>query len=283
MLLFSDKVFLRKLISLLFSFALMIGIILICTAILSRVTILSPSYLTAQMERSGYLVSVEEKIESDFISYGMSSGFDEEFFQNSGIYENIKEDVHSEIGKMFAPLASGPDYAQLHDDLYNKLVSHIEQQEVQITEEIDEAVKYLVELFQTAYAKEISFPLAGILGGLIESARMIMVVFIILGIALIIMPIVVIAKLNPGSRGKSTFPYWFYPLSGAALFFAFLSALISISGMIERIVILDKGFYTFVTMYANGILELMMLFAAILGLIAAVLSINYRRKLRADV
>ena len=279
---FNDKVILRKLISVLFSFALMIGIVLIGVSALLGTTVLSPDYMMKQMEKSGYLLSIEEKIESDFISYGMSGGLDEEFFHEAGVYNNIRSDMFLEINRVFDPLAPGPDYERFRNNLYIKIMSYIAQQDIEITDEIDEAIVYLVELCLADYAKMIGFPLTSILSGLAETLRTLIWTFGIIGIALIVISIIVIIKLWPGSWKKSAFPYWFYSLCGSALFFAFISMYITLSGRIEKIVILDKAFYSFVTMYANGIFELMLLFAVLPILILLILSINYRRRLRLE-
>jgi hypothetical protein len=239
----------RHLISLLLSFFLMLAILMLSVLLLLQFTLLSPSFLDKQINRSNYTDKIKLELEDTFVSYGMSSGFDEEFFLDLLDKDALRADILLEAKSLFKQDAPRADTEIFREDLYEQLIDYVEAHDERLTPEIDEAVNYLADICTEAYSKKISLPLSGrITLGLVSLRKLVFPAIIGTAVFFLIVLIFLIA-IHP--KKFRLLPYFVYTLSASALVLCVISLTVLFSGKIERIGISSQSLYVLVTGYLN--------------------------------
>lgn len=272
----------RNVISWLLSFLLSLFLSLFALLILTQATILSPAFLKRVMEQSGYIGYIKQDMEEIFVSYGISSGFDEAFFLSVLDDAAVQADVEREIDSLYTAGRAGADLEAFQSDLTEKLLENVRQREIAVTPEVEEAVGYLATVCTETYGEGVSLPLASYASDALRSLRG--PVRVAAG-AVGLLCLFTLAFLFAIRRRRKAFcRYAVYAFSGAALTLALPPAILLLSGRIERIGITGRALYAFVTGYAEQIAYWLFAAAGAMLLLALVLGTVYlvlaRREIR---
>ena len=92
------------------SFLLCLFLTVLSLLSLLECTLLSPGFLKKQVDKSAYTAHVIEDMEDIFVSYGISSDFDEAFFTSVLTEEEVRADIYAEIDRLYAADTAGADY-----------------------------------------------------------------------------------------------------------------------------------------------------------------------------
>lgn len=141
------------------SFLLCLFLTVLSLLSLLECTLLSPGFLKKQVDKSAYTAHVIEDMEDIFVSYGISSDFDEAFFTSVLTEEEVRADIYAEIDRLYAADATGADYGAFESQLYDKLTANVKERNLEITESVDQALHYLAQMCAETYREGLAFPL----------------------------------------------------------------------------------------------------------------------------
>lgn len=264
----------RKIISLLLSFFLVIGILVMSALLLVQYSLLSPSFLMEQVDRSDYTENVKAELENTFISYGMSSGFEEDFFGGVLDAEEMRADIALEAEKLYEPDAQGADTEKFRTALLEKLRAYVRDHGEQIAPELDDALIYLADICTEAYQSEIAFPMQGTWSDILSGLESFRIFAAVAGAVFIVLIVVFLLSIHPGRRSGAV-PYFIYALSASGLFLACGSMIALFSGRIERIGISGKPLYYLITNYLTHTVTPLLWSAVCMIVVSAVAAFIY--------
>ena len=229
-------------------------------------TLLSPGFLKKQVDKSAYTAHVIEDMEDIFVSYGISSDFDEAFFTSVLTEEEVRADIYAEIDRLYAADATGADYGAFESQLYDKLTANVKERNLEITESVDQALHYLAQMCAETYREGVGLPFASYAASALAAAK----TPLLIGIAaMVVLSLFVLGFLFALQKKNGFFRYAIYACSGAAVTLTVLALVVLLSGKIEKIGLTGKALYYLVTGYATQ--TVMLLFVAVGILLAAVL------------
>jgi hypothetical protein len=241
-------------------------------------TVLRPTYLMEQVNSTQFTAMVQEDIENTFVSYGISSGVDEQFVRDFFDENRIRIDIFAEMDRLYDSDAAGANIESFKEDLNQKLHQYVESKDAIITPQIEEGLGYLTDICAEAYSDRLTVPFVGTLASVITSLqKSIPVAFVGLAIFTIVLAAVILF-LRP--KKYKALRYYAYALAGSGLVVGALALLLITSGKIERVGISSKALYTLITSYLLNI-AYPILWTAICLIIAAVvvaLIFTYRKK-----
>ena len=270
---------LRNVISWILSFILCLFLTLLALLVMVQTTLLSPSFFKAQVEKSGYTAHVIEDMEEIFVSYGMSSGFDEAFFTSVLDESEVRADIDMEIDRLYTPGLSGADVDGFQNKLMDKLLENVRARDIEVTDEVTQAVAYLAEVCAQTYGEGVRLPLASYAAGALRTLRTpvltAMAVFALLSLF-------VFFFLFSLRRRKTFCRYAIYATSGTALLLLAPAVLILLSGRIDKIGLTGKALYFLATTYVQQLVYMLLALAGVMAILTALLAVCYILLCRRD-
>lgn len=241
-------------------------------------TILSENFLQRQVDRSNYTDYVIERIENTFISYGMSSGFDEEFFSTVLDKEKVREDIRDVMASLYVGKSRDASTEEFRFMLYDKLVANVTERGFTVTEELDQSLKELVDYCAVTYRNELRVPMASVVASLLQKAKTPVTLGIGITGALSLFVFFVLFSIHP--RKSSVVRNVIYALSGSFLMLFVPTGLILLSGRIERLAITSKPLYYLVVTELRQTMYTFLLACGILAVVIAGLGVWYHLMVR---
>jgi hypothetical protein len=263
----------RRAVSMIFAFFLTLAFIALTAIMVLQLTVFRPSFLLEQMDESGYAEGIRLDLENALVSYGMSSGFDEAFFQDLLSEDEIRADIFLEAERIYDPSLNGVDVESFRERLYERMCAYAVEHGAEISPEIDEAIRYLTDICTEAYSDGIEIPLVTYLSPLLVKASKLVLPAII---ALIIFIIVIAVFLIRIQRLKyRSWMYFIYALSASGIFFIALSLLALSTDRFERLGISGQGMYQLVLTYVTNIFDPMLWIGGGIVAISAICALIY--------
>lgn len=153
----------KKIISYILGFTLMIFITCIISLNIASKTILKKQYLITKIETNNYYVKLNENIQDSFAEYIQQSGLDEEVLENLYSEEDIKNDVGIIINNIYENKNDKIDVKKIKTKLkeniniFLKTTKLDSEQSEAINEFVNRiAEKYESEITHTEYIKNVS-------------------------------------------------------------------------------------------------------------------------------
>ena len=271
---------LRGMVSAVLAFLASLFLSLLVLLLTLQTTLLSPAFMKKQVDNSRYIPHIIEDMESVFVSYGMSSNFNEAFFTSVLDATAVKSDVDREIEKLYDPDAPGADTEAFEAALLTKLQENVEARGVEVTQDVREALVYLASMCADSYQEGVQLPLASYASGVLAALQMPVLIGILVLAALSVFVLGYLYRLR--RRKSQSCRFAIYALSGAVLTVTIPSLFVWFSGRIDRIGITGKALYYFITTYIRGVLSAALLFAAVLAAAVIVLALLYHRLRRRE-
>ncbi|MDR3224697.1 MAG: hypothetical protein LBT52_00160 [Clostridiales Family XIII bacterium] len=263
----------RKLIAFLLSFFLALSILALSFLLLCSFTLLRPSFLLEQVDKSNYTEMVKDELEVTLISYGISSGFDEAFSKGLLNSDDMRGDIYLEVQKLYDPAVPGADLERFRAGIHEKLIAYVKAQGEDITPQMTEALDYLADLSTEAYQQKIAFPMGGMIASWIETIGNVSRYALIASIIFAAIVLVFLILIHP--HKSRVVPYLIYAATAAGLFFGVVALAVVYSGKVERVGITNKGLYQLVTTYVTGVLHPMVWIAACMVGVSAIVALLY--------
>ncbi len=262
----------RNIISWILSFILCLFLTLLALLIVVQATLLSPVFFKAQVEKSNYTAHVIEDMEEIFVSYGMSSGFDEAFFTSVLSETGVRADIDAEIDRLYTPDLAGADVDGFQNNLTDMLLENVRTRDIEITDEVTQAVSYLAEVCAQTYGEGVRLPLASYAAGALRTLRTPMVMATI---ALALLSLFVLFFLFSLRRRKTFCRYAIYATSGSALLLLAPAVLALLSGRIDKIGLTGKALYFLATTYVRQGIFMLVCMAGVMALLTILLAVCY--------
>ncbi len=264
----------RGVFSAILSFLLSFFIGLLSLALVLQFTLLSSGYFKKQILDSNYVVYCLEELREGFISYGLASGFEEEFCASLVTEEQLKTDILQEVSALYAEGADSYDEQVFEEELYQKLVENAKSQNIAVDGENETAVRRLAQEYVKMYTEYTEFPVDDMIAELLQKAKLPILCVGGGAIALIVFSAVLLSTFY---RRKYKFiAHCVYALGGSALLLGVPSAIVLFSGIISRLGVLNQGLYFLLQEFLGGILGGMLIAAAVLLVLAVALFFVYR-------
>ncbi|MEG2597789.1 MAG: hypothetical protein RR977_05100, partial [Oscillospiraceae bacterium] len=253
---------LRNGIAIVFAFFLSLFIAASALLVVLQATALNEKFLLRQVERSDYVGNAIESINNEFISYGMASGFDEKFFSSVLEKDTVRADVNRMFESLYQEKTVEVDVQKFADTLYGKLVDNLKERGIIQTPEIQRSVQQLSRTCAITYRDGIKMPFMPQLLDLLHKAQKPVLFAMIVAFALAAFTVFFLFSIHP--RKIETVRPILYSLGGALLFLSIPTAVVLLSGKIERLGIMTKPLYCLMTTYFNHMLYGILIACAIL-------------------
>jgi hypothetical protein len=257
-----SKTRVRRTVSVALSFLLTLVVIGILSLLLIQFTLLRPAFLLEQYDASGYFPHEKASLEEAFSSYGVSSGFEEDFFEGMVDTTSLRTDIFLEAERLYGSGTDGADIESFRSGLNEELAAYVESKDVEVTAEIEEALGYLADICTQAYQNAVTPPLFGIVSGILVRLKSVVSMGIIGAVVFFIIILIFLHKIQ--RRKYSTLRYVSHVFGTAGLFFCVIALYLRFSGYIERIGIFGASgtLRDLATTYVNAILVPMQWFAS---------------------
>lgn len=268
----------RNGVSYVLAFFLSLFIAALSALLVLQTTILSESFLQKQVDRSGYAANVIERIENTFISYGMSSGFDEAFFSTVLDEQTVREDIRGVMSAIYHGKPRDVSTEAFRSMLYEKLLANVTDRGFVVSEELEQSLEQLVDYCAVTYRNELRFPMGSAAASMLQKAKNPVLLGIGVMAALSLFVFFVLFSIHP--RKSSVIRNVIYALSGSFLMLFIPTGFALLSGRIERLAITSKPLYYLVVAELQQTLYVFLLACGILAVIIAGLGIWYHIMVR---
>ncbi|MDR1028192.1 MAG: hypothetical protein LBL63_02100, partial [Clostridiales Family XIII bacterium] len=243
----------RRLVSMIFSFFLTLAFIALTAVLVLQLTLFRPSFMLEQVDESTYAAEITSDVENTLVSYGMSGGFDEAFFENLLTEDEIRADLFLEVERLYDPDLPGVDIEDFRAGLYEKMCVYVTEHGETVSPEMEEALRYLTDICTEAYGKGVAIPFSAQLSPILVKLQKFVLPAII---ALILFIIVIAAFLIGIQRFKyRAWMYVIYALTASGVFFIVLASVALNTDRFERIGISGQGLYELVVAYMTNIFD----------------------------
>jgi len=260
-------------INMFFSFLLSLFVVVLSLLIVLQATVRDSKFMIQSIEDSGYIENVRIDIEEHFISYGMSSGFDEAFFVSILDGEQLRHDILDEIYRVYDSSMPGVDTEAFRVHILDELRIDAVSRGYEIDDHAEEGLQYLAKICAETYGDLVGM-------GLIRTAwhmllpymEYIPVAIAVTGISALVSAGMLVLM----NRKEYVFArYFIYSFCGAVLTLLVPVVMIFSTNIIERFGISSPGLAAFFVDYANGIVFTVVIAILAIALLAIV-SIVFR-------
>lgn len=145
----------KKFISMLFTFILILLVLLTTALLITKSTVLSEAYLLKQLEEQGYYDKVESSLRENFKSNMLQSGLEESFIEELIDKEKIRNDINGIINSIY----NNTDYEIETNSIVEKIDAEIDRTlDIRgkiLTEEDEESIDRFIKAMSNVYVNEI--------------------------------------------------------------------------------------------------------------------------------
>lgn len=265
----------RGAVSVVFSFFLSLFLFLFVLLIIVQSTLLSEGYLREQMNKSNYYLHVIENLKASFESYGNASGFDKAFFEDFLDPSTVQRDVNQTISYLYGNGGHALDKQAFEDSMYDALVQDAQARGYSLTDQNQEALRYLAGTCAQTYEQYISMPYFDQISSLLRKLEK-PVKYGIMGLGVFILFLAVFLFFVQRWKHRA-FRSYLYAVGGAGLMLLLPPVAVLISGKIQRISFMTKSMYQLAVNYLTGICVDLLISVGALAVAVAMLAILYRQ------
>ena len=145
----------KKFISMLFTFILILLVLLTTVLLISKSTVLNETYLLKQLEEQSYYEKVENNLRENFKSNMLQSGLEEDVIEKLIDKEKIKNDINGVIASIY----NNTDYTIETESIVEKLNVEIEKvldtRGKILTEDDEKSINRFLKTMSNVYINEI--------------------------------------------------------------------------------------------------------------------------------
>lgn len=264
----------KTIISYLFSFFIAFFMFVIVLLLLTRATILSPSYFLKQMNATQYYENTAIEINRTFKQNAAPSGFPVAMFDSYLKEEDIREDMiqyqKNMMGGKKAEMPTEKIEQRLRDDTNAYILEH----KIELSPSIQIGIDTFIQSDIEQYIHLTQFPYIDIYGKLTSFFHK--VVMIVVPVLCVVTAILFLAlhKLHNTSRRRKR--YYAYAWIGAGLMISALPFYLYVAKFFEKIELYPKYIYQLLVSLFNNYLVLNMVVGLVMGIIG--LAITYAKK-----
>lgn len=269
----SRKDSVRKAVVYLLSFFLSLFLFLTSIIMIIQLTFLNSGYMRSKLSESNYYDNVMTEAESEFISYGSASGFNEQFFQGVLDINDVQLSVNHSLSTLYGEDSGIDNSFKFQEDLKSRLSQNLKERKIAVTPEISKGVQLLANTCSSAYSQYISIPYANELKPYLLGLKKPLILLECMLCFLAVISVLLIMRLSRWPH--RAFRAYIYAVSGAILMLFLFPVVFLISGKAENIAMISKSLYALSVSYLNGIAILALQLSAIFVCVLVVLVLIY--------
>jgi len=152
-----DRKAISKICAYMFSFLLVISILLSFFLNMMDITILSESYITSRLIESDYYNNTNKTIQSEFEQYTNQSGFDKSILENVFTQENITNDINGVIHSLYQNNKYEINTNIIEENLNRNIVKYIEVNNITLDLKQKSNIEAFKDVITASYVNNI-FP-----------------------------------------------------------------------------------------------------------------------------
>lgn len=271
----SRKDSVRKAVVYLLSFFLSLFLFLTSIIMIIQLTFLNSGYMRSKLSESNYYDNVMTEAESEFISYGSASGFNEQFFQAVLDINDVQLSVNHSLSTLYGEDSGTDNSFKFQEDLKSRLGENLKERKITVTPEISKGVQLLANTCSSAYSQYISIPYANEIKPYLLGLKKPLILLECMLCFLAVISILLILRLSRWPH--RAFRAYIYAASGTILMLFLFPVIFLISGKAENIAMISKSLYALSVSYLNGIAILALQLSAIFVCVLVVLGLIYIR------
>lgn len=247
----------RKILSILLSFFLFISIVSLSILYVAKATVLNADFLKGQIAKSSYSENLLSDMKIIFLSYGVVSGFDEQFFNDAITSDMITNDINAEVDRLYSnsPINTSKD---LKNKIYDLAIANIKSRNINIfdakgniaDQDINNSILYFAEICSDTYYKAIKLPGSNNIIVLLKQFQKIIDLVFLALIIFIFIFVILIFIIN--LKVKDKFCYYMYSCMASIIVLLTPVIYSMYNKFINTIAINNKALYYLVITYFSS-------------------------------
>lgn len=258
-----------KIVSIVISFILSFLLFADIFLIIAKIQLFNQTSLVTSMDKTNYYGQLASEIEDDFVSYGLASGFPDNFFECIIDLDTIKYDVIEQTERMFTGKYSSFDKSEMYNFMYDSFIKYANNNNYTVTDKIDKNIKYLANTCAEHYVECIDIPFASYISPYLPKLSKFCLYGIICCSIGVLICIAVLFMLQ--SWKHRSIRYYIYSLTTAGLMLFIFPIIIYASGKITKIAVLSQAMHHLIVMFLQTFLNVFFFAGAIVAIIIGIL------------
>lgn len=195
----------KKVISYVLSFVLVLMLLSLCLLAIVKSTILDEKYMISKLEEANYYERMNGEIIEQFKNYTIQSGLSDEVLENLFTEDKLKQDINNVIDSIYTGKELEISTSEIRENLKENILTEVEKEGKTVDFE-DEAMEEYLKAIESAYESQVSYSTSTInsIGStfekvisLAQTAQIIVIVVtIVIAVLIIILNIKQIFGLN---------------------------------------------------------------------------------------
>ena len=195
----------KKAISYIFSFVLVLMLLFLCLLAIVKSTILDEKYMISKLEEANYYERMNGEIIEQFKNYTIQSGLSDGVLENLFTEDKLKQDINNVIDSIYTGKELEINTSEIRENLKENILAEVEKEGKTVDFE-DEAMEEYLKAIESAYESQVSYSTSTInsIGStfekvikLAQTAQMVVIVItIVIAVLIIILNIKQIFGLN---------------------------------------------------------------------------------------
>ena len=264
----------KKAISYVLSFVLVLMLLSLCLLAIVKSTILDEKYMISKLEEANYYERMNGEIIEQFKNYTIQSGLSDGVLENLFTEDKLKQDINNVINSIYTGEALEISTSEIRENLKENILAEVEKEGKTVDFE-DEAMEEYLKAIESAYESQVSYSTStinsigstfGKIISLAKTAQTILVtVIVVVAILLIAINIKVIFGLN------------YIAISGMAsgLFILVSRIMLEHSTDLKNIMVINQATSNVIQLIINDVLTKITIIGVILLVIGLVFSVIY--------
>lgn len=195
----------KKAISYVLSFVLVLMLLSLCLLAIVKSTILDEKYMISKLEDANYYERMNGEIIEQFKNYTIQSGLSDEVLENLFTEDKLKQDINNVIDSIYTGKELEISTSEIRENLKENILAEVEKEGKTVDFE-DEAMEEYLKAIESAYESQVSYSTSTInsIGSTFEKVIslaktaqiIVIVVTIVIAVLIIILNIKQIFGLN---------------------------------------------------------------------------------------
>ncbi len=268
----------RSVILSILSFVLCILFVALSMCAVLEATVFNPDFIIDNMNSSNYFIDKRDEITRSLKDLGYASGLEEEFFDGLLDEAVINNNTRDYLENFYEGNGASIDLTDFKQKFNAALDEYIAENNI---ENVDSSSRtYLITNATNIYRHSLEIPLFSRISAYLLVARNAMP-FVIGGLLVIVAIIITVFFLANKWKHRAV-KYCYFACAGAFLSVGVFSAVVLISGKIEKINLSSRALYNLFVQCGNNVM-IAMLFCALFFLLLAVACFIQHRYMRKKV
>lgn len=241
-------------------------------------TLCNPSYLKSQVLESGFSQIVLDQLNENYRSYGNAGNIPEEVMTSILTQDQIQQDMFRVVESLYEGdrrLIAHPEVAQAVEDA---VLQNLEERQISLTEEIEQAVKDMALGCQTDYDTYVQLVFTPYIAPYIT--KLADMAWLGLGIMALFALAALLVLFALQRSGPARLRWCINAFSAAALFSAVVPVLFNLWVKMDRLNLEPESLKTLLACYTHGAVGVFFYFALIYLVIVVALGIAWRAGLK---